>query len=1106
LSNKELKKEQIESLRSLVVLKYEKLSLKNDKPDAIDEVKRLLSLLIYYDEEENSHYEIVETNITSYLKEDVFLALFGYKEKKDKEGNIITNFRDILAMCLPDQDTFERFITSKTTYLDNRNFCFMALYVGYCGWEGFKKRKSIAECFQIVEQNLEDLFIKNNVSIMPFDSDSKITTYNSQEGFETLKSHFEKHIKNQEKKFIDDFLDLARLKGKYLENDKIMIEKQDEFFKLINSMSNKLISFENKTLNYLKYSFEEKQFKTLQNELSDSQKSTNKILDYVKTSRIQFYEALGKIEEKIDNSTDIIEKKIDDSIDRFEENIGKSNEKIDDSKNEIKESLNYNKELMLEKFESLKQEFLIKDSYIPRILRAIYFKFIWNKFLLFLGINKWLYKLDKNAPLGLNAEALKETVNNYIPIDFQESIVFDEQNTTYIDALGYLTHHVLKKQPFENGNVAQFFFVIATSGIGKTTLLLKLYLESRKKNIAKNNVFIIPFSKWRELYTLKKHEKIDAILLLDAIDEDFTLSSSEDLELIIDELRKITKEFSKVVITSRGEFFRKNNLLEKFNKRLSEHIDFSYQVISLCPFSSSQITTYLKKKFRRKDQLKKAKQIIQLIGKDTFHRQFLISKIDLLFDVLKNDFFIPEAKGYFLFQTMLNKWIQRERLTVQNILNNTRDKKVEAFKSTIQFCKVLAKRFIVEKRMLNDGFTFEEIQIQVQGTIDQSKILTNRTFLIRDINDKYRFSHNSILEFFSAQIAVEDEKFDNNHFKSLELDFASKMYEQGILVKIIDIKNTLLLQNFKNNIQYTIYDIEVNEYANEMRFEPDFLIDKNGNQNIYEKKEWQLFISLISKINDYKKIKGIKFVFDEDIIESNYNNLKHKRQDVLNIIKPILRFFNELICLDLSNMNLTDKQLFDMKLSHIKVLNLRRNNFEHFFIKNNNFSSINIRDNNISKIRFPENINANEIIIDYIPDRTGFDISNKFINPKEKLFLFIEEEYSELSKKDTNIYSKMIGFGKNYSFKSSFFTKKEIVNKHIKEITYEMIEDLSKKYKLEYEALIKKDSLTNDELKKLKLLEVMHINLEKIQTEFSDYKLIPDVLKDFIKSKINIES
>ncbi|CAL2095588.1 protein of unknown function [Tenacibaculum sp. 190524A02b] len=293
MSNKSLKKQQIENLRRLVISKYNNQSLSEEKPDAIDEVKRLLSFLIYYDEYENKNYEIVKANITSYLKEDIYQALFGYLKIKDKEGKVIDNENAILAMCLPDEDTFERFVIHKTTtFLDNRNLSFMALYVGYCGWEGFKKRKSISDCFLILEQNQEDLFIKNNVAITPFSLDSNIPIYNNNEGFEIFKKYFEKYNHKIDNEIIKIQKGITTFKDEYLISNKNLSflrdelnQNQEKIISQIEIFDEKLNYLKNQTIDYLKHPFKKEQFEILEKIFNSNKLNVKNSLEDLQTTQ-----------------------------------------------------------------------------------------------------------------------------------------------------------------------------------------------------------------------------------------------------------------------------------------------------------------------------------------------------------------------------------------------------------------------------------------------------------------------------------------------------------------------------------------------------------------------------------------------------------------------------------------------------------------------------------------------------------------------------------------------------------------------------------------------------------------------------------------------------
>lgn len=388
-------------------------------------------------------------------------------------------------------------------------------------------------------------------------------------------------------------------------------------------------------------------------------------------------------------------------------------------------------------------------DFIPHYEPSNWFYWLFRRIKLLFGKDRWLYDFENNnAPLALSWEYLRNQAKDYISTDFQLDTTSEDANKeTKEDILGYLYKQLFKRK----GRLNKFIFILSGSGTGKTSLLLNLYLKARKYNVSKR-VFILPFSQRQELNELKGNFQND-ILLLDGLDEDFQIRKIDrQSHAIADEIFEQTKKFGHVIISSRNQFFRENSVISDFIEKVTiGNESYNYQTLFLCSFTDAQVTEFLKRKYNGQ-KLKKAFEVVDYIGKERLHRQLLIANIDRLFPVLDNPNQIPEARTFYLFDALMKNWNTIEKGKVRSKINTFNDRRVKVFEQTFSFCKMLAKCFIEQKRDFSEGFSFEEIQFQLSNyNFEKGKILTNRTFLILDINDRYRFPHQSIYEFFLTE-------------------------------------------------------------------------------------------------------------------------------------------------------------------------------------------------------------------------------------------------------------------------------------------------------------------------------------------------------------------
>lgn len=204
-------------------------------------------------------------------------------------------------------------------------------------------------------------------------------------------------------------------------------------------------------------------------------------------------------------------------------------------------------------------------------------------------------------------------------------------------------------------------FILGDAGMGKSSLLLMLKIESMKS-----------FSKTKFKFELNKigpntlseidsiENKVDTILLLDALDED--VNSWGNVRSRIREIVKATLEFKKVIITCRTQFFpvEDRNLLH--SSGVINLFDYRITALFISLFKEKEIDEYLKKKFNKnKSKINIAKRAVGRM-KELRARSLVLSHID---DLLATN--TPYNDVYTVYEAMLSAWLNREYRKHQHI-------------------------------------------------------------------------------------------------------------------------------------------------------------------------------------------------------------------------------------------------------------------------------------------------------------------------------------------------------------------------------------------------------------------------------------------------------
>ena len=176
---------------------------------------------------------------------------------------------------------------------------------------------------------------------------------------------------------------------------------------------------------------------------------------------------------------------------------------------------------------------------------------------------------------------------------------------------------------FASESFGKYYIILADSGMGKTTFLVRLYRDYILKiNLRRRKKLSICFVTLTESDFLSKIKSVEkpekTILLLDALDEN--TEAINDCDAFLKQLLETTKRFNKIVITCRTQFFsnqrsepRKTGLIHAGTGNKSSEFIRKY----ITPFSDREVKQYLRKRFRFRFKFRKeAKRIVDKVTID----------------------------------------------------------------------------------------------------------------------------------------------------------------------------------------------------------------------------------------------------------------------------------------------------------------------------------------------------------------------------------------------------------------------------------------------------------------------------------------------------------
>jgi hypothetical protein len=504
-------------------------------------------------------------------------------------------------------------------------------------------------------------------------------------------------------------------------------------------------------------------------------------------------------------------------------------------------------------------------------------------------------------------EEVKNAINNFVATKCQNIPPTNESEPSKV-----FSHAVRQplipfflNEAFQAADIHKFYFVLADSGMGKTTFLINLYLRyKRQLRNQKYKILIFPLGYPDIDEKIDKVEnKGDTILLLDAFDED--TKAIANYEVRLSELAKKTVEFREIVITCRSQFFPNDEKepystdLKLFGPKKGIH---TFKKIYISPFAPADIKKYfnlrygcIKKYFYKKYH--RGQVLINTIN-DIWARPLILSYIEDLINKKKSYKSLNQIYG-----AIIEAWVSREADRYTGSQKENFVKYLNIF--SIEFAAKIFREFKSNGSLSLSGDAITGFAEANNIALSELE-LKSRSLLNRDSKGNYKFSHKSFFEYF----------------------LALKVFHSGTTITDLDVLTFDRTTEF-----YTDLCIESQEFKVFWeKYDADgFFAFKDANQDTKRKHAKKVLLhENLFKFEDklIGQFKVHQLVLDRDKLK-NLTVLKIYRSHVtINSLKPLVSLINlkQLYIKnnDLKNLNgielLSDVEEIDFSYNKIEVI------------------------------------------------------------------------------------------------------------------------------------------------------------------------------------------
>lgn len=306
----------------------------------------------------------------------------------------------------------------------------------------------------------------------------------------------------------------------------------------------------------------------------------------------------------------------------------------------------------------------------------------------------------------------------------------------------FYVHHCF--EAYKNSKSMRLPIYLHMKKFSKHSSLFELVLEEINKKVFTISEY--------EIHELMRCGKI--LIIVDGIELVQSDISFETLIRLVDALGEFPS--SKVLMIARTHYFINNLQL----KRIKE-----YQIVYLKNWSLMEYESYLTERYKAK-----WKDIAYKIF-NSFH----------LYEIFQTPLFATELcniidKGvgshFDIFNELTNSWVEKNYYSYY-LDTETKLDIIERIACSLYFGESLE---FSQKDILH---VIENVDVQTEKINEYKKDILTSSFFIRDKNDKYRFSHYSILEFFVSK-ALKKEINDFMKYSRYPYYFMQKKLTRGI--------------------------------------------------------------------------------------------------------------------------------------------------------------------------------------------------------------------------------------------------------------------------------------------------------------------------------------